>query len=74
MSDNQFSNEKILAKVYGETCAVNLNQEPLHRMAQLIANVENPCTYNMEGYQVKLEWSDSEKTIQDCVHDFLSIA
>lgn len=74
VSDNQFSNEKILAKVYGEAHGINLKQEPLQRMAQLIMNVENPCTYHLEGYQVDLEWRDSERTIQDCVRDFLSIA
>lgn len=50
-----------------------LNQEPLHRMVQLIANVENPYAYHMEGYQVNLEWSSSGKTIQDCVRDVLKI-
>lgn len=42
-------------------------------MVQLIANVENPYAYHMEGYQVNLEWSSSGKTIQDCVRDVLKI-
>lgn len=73
-TDTIFANEKIISTVYGEISNVDCSKTPLERMINLIKSVSNPGVCQIEGYQVEWEWSDTKKTIQDCVQEVLSIA
>lgn len=72
--NSTFTNEKIISTVYGEIANIDCSKAPIERMIGLVTKVNNPCVYQMEGYQVELEWSDTQRTIQDCVQEILSIA
>lgn len=73
-TDAIFANEKIISTVYGEIFDVDCSKTPLERMINLVRSVSNPDVCQIEGYHVELEWSDTTRTIQDCVQDILSIA
>lgn len=73
-TDTIFTNEKIVSTVYGEKADIDCSKTPIERMINLIKSVSNPDVYQIGGYQVELEWSNTKKTIQDCVQEVLSIA
>lgn len=73
-TDTIFTNEKIISMVYGNISDVDCLKTPIERMINLVRSVKNPDICQIEGYQVELEWSDTPKTIQDCVQEILSIA
>lgn len=73
-TDTIFANEKIISTVYGEISDIDCAKTPIERMINLVRSVSNPGVCQIEGYQVELEWSDTTKTIQDCVQEVLSIA
>ena len=73
-TDIMFTNEKIISTVYGEISNVDCSKPPIERMINFIKNVSTPNAYQIHGYQVELEWSNTTKTIQDCVQEVLAIA
>lgn len=73
-TDTIFANEKIISTVYGDISEMDCSKTPIERMINLVRSVSNPGVCQIEGYQVELEWSDTTKTIQDCVQEVLSIA
>ena len=73
-TDTIFTNEKIVSTVYGEKADIDCSKTPIERRINLIKSVSNPDVYQIGGYQVELEWSNTKKTIQDCVQEVLSIA
>lgn len=72
--ERKITNEDILTALYGEMNDIDLSKEPLQRMVQFISRGKDPTTYYMDDYRVELEWRDTEKTIQNCIQDFFSIA
>lgn len=73
-TDTMFTNEKIVSAVYGGIFDIDCSKTPMERMINLFKIVRNPGICQIEGYQVELEWSNTTKTIQDCVQEVLSIA
>ena len=73
-TDTILANEKIISTVYGNISEMDCSKTPIERMINLVRSVNDPGVCQIEGYQVELEWSDTTKTIQDCVQEVLSIA
>lgn len=49
----------------GGKVMIDMSDAPCQRILDYVLKVENPCSYYMEGYNVELEWKDTDVTLQD---------
>lgn len=68
-TERMFTNESVISRVYGEIPNMDCSKTPTERMKNLVKQVENPGRFYLEGYEIELEWRDTQKTIQDCIRD-----
>ncbi len=54
-----------------ETVKINPKDSPAKKMADYIEQVKNPYCFLCNGYAVKLEFSDTERTIEDCLLEYI---
>lgn len=73
-TEGMFTNERTISRLYGEIFNIDCSKTPMERMINFMEKVDNPGIFHMEGYQIELEWSDTQKTIQDCIQEALQIA
>ena len=66
------SNE-ILSELYGTVLEVDISQNPRNRIANFLERVKNPNLIQGKDYQIELAWSDTDRTIQDCIKEVLTI-
>ncbi len=66
------SNE-ILSELYGTVLEVDNSQNPRNRIANFLERVKNPNLIQGKDYQIELAWSDTNRTIQDCIKEVLTI-
>ena len=66
------SNE-ILSELYGTVLEVDISQNPRDRIANFLERVKNPNLIQGKDYQIELAWSDTDRTIQDCIKEVLTI-
>lgn len=45
---------------------VDMAQPPIQRITSYLGNTDNPATLKIEDYEVQFEWSDTQKTLQEC--------
>lgn len=55
-----------------DTIKINPKDPPEKKIKEYIAQVRNPYCFLCNGYVVKLEFSESGKTIEDCFIDYLN--
>lgn len=48
---------------------INLSETPFKRILAYLSKVEDPYSFQMDGYQVQMEWMDTSITLQDRVKD-----
>lgn len=48
---------------------IDLSETPFKRILAYLSKVRNPYSFQMDGYQVQLEWMDTSITLQDRVKD-----
>lgn len=53
-----------------EVC-INPKDSPEKKMSDYIKQVKNPYCFLCNGYAVKLEFSNSERTIEDCFLEYI---
>lgn len=66
------SNE-ILSELYGTVLEVDISQNPRNRIANFLERVKNPNLIQGKDYQIELAWSNTDRTIQDCIKEVLTI-
>ena len=67
------TNDKILSELYGTALEVDISQNPRNRIANFLERVNNPNLIQGKDYQIELAWSDTDRTIQDCIKEVLTI-
>lgn len=65
-------NQEVLHKVYGKECGIDASQKAVTKISQLFEKNKNPRLCKIDDYEVELEWSDTKKTMQDCLHDMFA--
>lgn len=50
---------------------INPKDSPEKKMSDYINQVKNPYCFLCNGYAVKLEFSDTERTIEDCFLEYI---
>lgn len=51
---------------------IDRSRTPLQRTLDYLSQVENPCSFNMQGYQVELEWANTEITLQNRLEEMFA--
>lgn len=51
---------------------INLSEIPLKRILAYLSKIGDPHSFQMEGYQVELEWKDTNITLQDRMKDIFT--
>lgn len=51
---------------------IDESKTPLQRTLDYLLQVENPCCFNMQGYQVELEWTNTEITLQNRLEEMFA--
>lgn len=51
---------------------INLSEIPSKRILAYLSKVGNPRSFQMEGYQVELEWKDTNVTLQERMKDIFT--
>ena len=51
---------------------INLSETPFKRILAYLSKVGNPYSFQMDGYQVQLEWMDTSITLQDRMKDIFT--
>ena len=54
------------------TVKINLQDTPEKKMKDYIEQVKNPYCFLCNGYVVKLEFSDGDKSIEDCLINYIN--
>ena len=67
------TNNEILSELYGTALEVDISQNPRNRIANFLERVNNPNLIQGKDYQIELAWSDTDRTIQDCIKEVLTI-
>lgn len=50
---------------------INPKASPEEKMAEYVRQIKNPYCFLCNGYAVKLEFSQSERTIEDCFLEYI---
>ena len=50
---------------------INLNDSPEKKMKDYIDQIKNPYCFLCNGYAVKVEFADTDRTIEDCFSDYI---
>ena len=66
-------NDKILSELYGIEVEVDISQHPGKRIANFLEKVKNPNLIQGKDYQIEFVWSDTDKTIQECLKELLML-
>ena len=67
------TNNEILSELYGTALEIDISQNPKNRIANFLKRVKNPNLIQGKDYQIELAWSDTDRTIQDCLKDLLTL-
>ena len=67
------TNDKILSELYGTAVEVDISQHPRNRITNFLDKVKNPNVIQGKDYQIELAWSDTDRTIQDCLKELLTL-
>ena len=67
------ANDKILSELYGTAVEVDISQNPRNRITNFLEKVKNPNMIQGKDYQIELAWSDTDRTIQDCLKELLTL-
>lgn len=51
---------------------VDESKTPLQRSLEYLSKVGNPHSLNMQGYQVELEWANTDITLQDRLEEMFA--
>ena len=51
---------------------IELSDAPFKRILTYLSKVERPHYFQMEGYQVELEWTDTNITLQERIKDIFT--
>ena len=54
------------------TVKINPQDTPENKMKDYIEQVKNPYCFLCNGYAVKLEFDDGDKSIEDCMIDYIN--
>ena len=54
------------------TVKINPQDTPDKKMKDYIEQVKNPYCFLCNGYAVKLEFDDGDKSIEDCMIDYIN--
>lgn len=55
-----------------EVKEIDGSKTPLQRTMDYLSKVENPFSFNMQGYHVELEWTNTEITLQNRLVEMLA--
>ena len=66
------TNDKILSELYGTSVEVDISQDPRNRITNFLEKVKNPNLIQGKDYQIELAWSNTDRTIQDCLKELLT--
>lgn len=50
---------------------INPKSPPNEKTAEYVRQIKNPYCFLCNGYAVKIEFSDNERTIEDCFMDYI---
>ncbi len=67
------TNNEILSELYGTVLEIDISQNPRNRIANFLERVKKPNLIQGKDYQIELAWSDTDRTIQDCIKEVLTI-
>ena len=67
------TNDKILSELYGTAIAVDISQDPKNRITNFLEKVKNPNLIQGKDYQIELAWSNTDRTIQECIKELLTL-
>ena len=67
------ANDKILSELYGTVIEVDISQNPRNRIANFLEKVKSPNLIQGKDYQIELAWSDTDRTIQECIKELLTL-
>lgn len=65
-------NENIVTKLYGESVQVDLSKPIKERIIRFVESVSRPNKIMHEDYEIELAFSDTERTIQECIQELLT--
>ena len=65
------TNESIVSKIYGENVAIDISKSPDERIVGFVKKINEPNIFHMNDYEVELAWSNTARTIQDCMRELL---
>ncbi len=51
--------------------SINPNAAPEEKTAEFVKQIKNPYCFLCSGYAVKLEFAQSNRTIEDCFSDYI---
>ncbi len=51
---------------------IDASKTPLQRTLDYLSRVESPRSFNMYGYQVELEWANTDITLQNRLEEVLA--
>lgn len=51
---------------------IDETKTPLQRTLDYLSQVENPCFLNMLGYQIELEWANTDITLQNRLEEIFA--
>lgn len=51
---------------------IDLSKTPFQRILTYLQQVDDPCSFDMEGYHVEMEWKDTDITLQNRVEEIFA--
>jgi len=54
-----------------ESVSIDMTKPPKEKVAEYIKQIKNPYCFKCKGYAVKLEFSDTGRTLVDCFNDYV---
>lgn len=54
-----------------ESVSIDMTKPPKEKAAEYLNQIKNPYCFKCKGYAVKLEFSDTGRTLADCFNDYV---
>lgn len=51
---------------------IDMSKTPFQRILTYLLRVDSPCSFDMEGYRVELEWANTDITLQELVEEIFA--